>query len=217
MRPVVPLAVAAALAAGALSLATAASAHPDGSGVAGRDVPTTQRVVVRPVDATGHAVAGWSVSRERGFTVSCAGAARAAVDDDILLCSPSAVYAPACWKSRHHTTLCLRDARTRKLVRLRYSGSFEPATALGRPSPQDLDLGSGAACDIRVGGAWGQIPSHPNWVGFYSCPKGDVYGPLSGDGVNRHHPRWTVHLWNEHTDRITTRGVRTAYYVGTAP
>jgi hypothetical protein len=212
MRLAVPLA--GALAAGVLCVT--AATHPGRAHASGRVAPTG-RVVVRPVDATGHAVDGWSVSPERGITLSCDGAAPAAVDDDILLCGPSAAYTPACWRSRHHTTLCLRDARARTLVRLHYSGPFPAAIAPSRPSPQDLALANGAACQIRVGGAWGQIPSHPSWVGFYSCPRGAIYGPFPGDGINRHRPRWRVHLWNEHTGKVTTRGVRTAYYVGTAP
>ena len=45
----------------------------------------------------------------------------------------------------------------------------------------------GQQCDVRVGGAWGTLPSHPHWVGFYSCAHGSVYGPASGDGIDRDH------------------------------
>jgi hypothetical protein len=205
MRLLAATALAAALAAGAL-LPTAgpalASTH-------------THRVVVRPVDATGHPVAGWTVHRLKG-SVSCDGTAPAAIDDDIVECFPTAFYLPACWKSQHHTALCLRDARVEKLVRVHYTGAFGSGTASRRPTPQDLDLVHGQRCDIRVGGAWGQLPSHPNWVGFYSCGHGSVYGPASGDGVHRSFHLWSVHLWVSGTaDRVVTRQVGTAYFVGT--
>ncbi|MGA8248619.1 MAG: hypothetical protein WB797_17055 [Nocardioides sp.] len=205
-----------ALAAGVLALGSMTSAHAGQPGSSGRGA-RTHRVVVRPVDGSGNPAPGWTVRRERHSSVSCDGTAPAAVDDDVLECFPSAEYLPACWKSHHRTALCLRDARTRTLVRVHYTGDFETATAPEQPSPQDLDLGDGQKCGIRVGGAWGQLPSHPHWVGFYSCTKGSVYGSPSGDGVNRSHPRWTVHVWRSGTkDRVTVRGVDTAYFVGTA-
>ncbi|MGI8524244.1 MAG: hypothetical protein ACR2K3_13200 [Nocardioides sp.] len=216
MRPLISLL--AVLVAGTLA---AGPAHGSGtSSSAQQDPPQraahTHRVVVRPVDANGHRVTGWSVSRLKG-SASCDGASPAAVDDGIVTCFPTAYYLPACWKSRHHTALCLRDARTRKLVRVRYTGSFGSGTAPQRPSPLDLDLARGQQCDLRFGGAWSQLPSHPEWVGFYSCDHGSVYGPPSGDGVNRTHPRWSVHVWKSGTkQRVVTRRVRTAYVVGTA-
>jgi hypothetical protein len=207
MRLLAATALAAALAASALVPATAAHAR----------TPHTARVVVRPVDATGHAVAGWTVHRERGVSVQCDGPAPAALDDGIGECFPTAEYLPACWKSHHHTVLCLRDARTRTLVRVRYTGSFVTPTAPARATPQDLDLAGGQQCAIRFGGAWSQLPSHPNWLGFDSCAHGSVYGPASGDGIDRSAPLWTVHVWKSGTkQRVVTRDVATAYYVGTA-
>jgi hypothetical protein len=205
-----------ALMAGILAFASMSSAHADRPG-SGARVAHTHRVVVRPVQASGDPVDGWTVNREPHSSVSCDGAAPAAVDDGILECFPSAEYLPACWKSHHHTALCLRDARTKTLVRVHYTGRFGAAAAPKQPTPQNLDLADGQKCGIRVGGAWGQLPSHPNWVGFDSCSKGSVYGPPSGDGVNRTHPTWKVHVWKSGTkERVATRGVDTAYFVGTA-
>jgi hypothetical protein len=211
MRLITASTLAALLAAGTLAAVTTVAAR------AG-DVPAhTHRVVVRPVDASGHPVSGWTVAREHGVSVTCDGAAPAAVDDGITACYPTAEYLPACWKSHHHTVLCLRDARKQHLVRVRYTGSFGSPTAPKHLSPQDLDLVHGQACEIRFGGAWGQLPSHPNWLGFYSCATGSVYGPASGDGINRTDPVWTVHVWKSGTrDRVVTRGVGSAYFVGTA-
>jgi hypothetical protein len=205
-----------ALAAGVLAFASIGPAHAGHPDAANRGTHTHQ-VVVRPVDAGGKPATGWTVSRERHSSVSCDGAAPAAVDDGILECFPTAEYLPACWKSHHHTALCLRDARTKALVRVHYTGRFGTATAPRRPSPQDLDLVNGQKCGIRVGGAWSQLPTHPNWVGFDSCSKGSVYGSPAGDGVNRSNPVWTVHVWKSGTKHhVTRRGVDTAYFVGTA-
>jgi hypothetical protein len=210
MRRTAVLATVAVVAAGLLGSLPASA-----SGVSG--AAKTQRVVVRPVDSAGHARPGWTVHRAKGLTVDCRNsAAAAAVDDGIYACFPTAAYLPACWPSQHHTVLCLRDARTRKLVRVRYSGGLGTATAPDRPSPQDLDLAQGQRCSLRVGGAWGTLPTHPKWVGFYSCGHGSVYGPPSGDGVVRRTTPWTVRIWVSGTQhRVVRRSVATAYYVGT--
>ena len=210
MRLARPAAALAALAAGVLASVYAGSAGAHAA------TPHTHRIVVRPVDANGDAAAGWTVHRQRGVTVQCDGAAPAAVDDGITECFPTAEYLPACWKSHHHTVLCLRDAGRQRLVRVRYTGAFGSPTAPQHASPQDLVLGDGQTCDIRVGGAWGTLPSHPHWLGYYSCSHGSVYGPASGDGINRSKPRWTVHVWTSGTaDTVVRRGVARAYYVGT--
>ncbi|MBO0845594.1 MAG: hypothetical protein J2P22_09285 [Nocardioides sp.] len=210
MRVSLAITLVSALAAGVL----AATVAPSATASAGH--PHTHRVVVRPVDRSGHPVAGWTVTRERGTSVSCGGASASAVNRNIVACFPSADYLPSCWKSRHHTVLCVRDATRHKLVRIRYTGSIGSVSAPRHPSPQDLRLTRGQKCEIRVGGAWSQLPSHPHWVGFYSCRSGNVYGPAKGDGINRSNPVWTVHMWLNGTKRhVVTRGVGTAYFVGT--
>jgi hypothetical protein len=208
MRLVVPIAVVSALA-GALFAAAAPSAQ---AGSASH----THRVVVRPVDSHGNPVAGWRVTRERGTTVDCGGHAAAAVNRNIVECFPAAEYLPSCWKSQHHTVLCLRDATEQKLVRIRYTGSIAPVRAPRHPSPQNFRFVGGEKCEIRVGGAWGQLPTHPRWEGFYSCPTGSVYGPARGDGIDRSAPLWTAHVWRTGTKHsVVTRGIATAYFVGT--
>lgn len=209
MKRAAAIATIAVVAAGLLG---AVPSSASGQGAATR----THRVVVRPVDSSGHARPGWTVHRAKGLTVQCDGSASAAVDDEIYACFPTAAYLPACWPSGHHTVLCLRDARTRKLVRVHHSGKLGQATAPDRPSPQDLDLAGGQGCDLRVGGAWGTLPTHPKWVGFYSCTHGSVYGPPSGDGVDRSTQPWRVRIWKSGTKhRVLHRSVATAYFVGT--
>jgi hypothetical protein len=186
---------------------------------AGADAPrpadrATRVTVVRPVTAYGDPAPGWRVHRERG-AATCDGASTSAVDDGIVSCSPSAMYLPSCWRSTHHTVLCVRDVTSHRLVRVRYRGSFPHVTAPAHPSPQALRLGRGQACSVRVGGAWGTVPTHPRWLGFYSCARGSVYGPARGDGIDRSHPRWRVHLVRS-DDSVVSRTVRLGTLVGTA-
>jgi len=220
MRLLVPPALAGVLAAAALAagapagaLAAAAPAGPAAAHLTA--APHTVRAVVRPVDSRGHAAAGWTVHRQRGVSVQCDGSSPAAVSRDIVECFPTAEYLPACWRSGHHTVLCLRDARNRTLVRVRYTGTVPQVSAPRHPSPLDLRLPH-QACSLRIGGAWGTLPSHPAWLGFYSCDRGSVYGPPSGDGIDRSHQPWTVHVVKRGTkQRVVVRRVRTAYVVGT--
>ena len=186
----------------------------------GRTLDHTRRVVVRPVDAGGHAVDGWTVERERDGKVDCDGASMSSVSDDVYECFPTVEYAVACWKSRDHTVLCLRDPRSKQLVRIAYRGTLSSVSAPERRTPLALTLRRGQHCQVRFGGAWGTPAAHPRWVGFFSCDHGSVYGPGDGDGTDRSKDVWRVHVWRGGTegnaDDIVTRGVRTAYLVGTA-
>jgi hypothetical protein len=208
----VPL-VAAICAAFALS-ATSAAAH--GARAAARQ---TVGRIVHPVHANGTPVAGYTVHRQHIAGFTCTTVSPVAVDDGIASCSPDAAYAVACWKSTHHTVLCLRNPRTKVLARIRYTGRFHAGKALDRPSPQALVLFGGTYCEIRDGGAWGSVKGHPHWFGDYSCNNGaDVYG-RGRDGIVRSTEPWQVHMVRFHnngTQTIRTREVRLAYYVGTA-
>src|SRR3954469_4948617 len=180
----------------------------------------TQRVVVRPVHANGTPVHGYTVTREdEGSGFLCRNASWSAVDPNIYFCGWSASNTVSCWKSTNHTVLCLRDPRVKQLVRIRYDGTITHVAARRRPSPQELLLGIGNKCLIRIGGAWASPPAQPTWVGWYFCwgHFGDVYGPRGGDGINRSHSQWTVYTTDPiRTRTITTRRVAIAYYVGTA-
>lgn len=177
--------------------------------------PVTAIRVVRPVTAAGTPAAGWTVHRERG-RASCDGAAVSAVRAGIVSCSPSAAYLPACWRSGHHTVLCLRNPLEHTLVRMRYVGAFPQVAKPATPTPLAMRLFDGHTCRLRVGGAWATPKDHPRWVGYYSCDDGgDVYGPRRDDGVIRTHPLW----WVREVYDLTTvqhRALRTAYLVGTA-
>jgi hypothetical protein len=166
------------------------------------------------VTSAGAPAAGYTVSRESG-AATCDGQAVTAVDPGIDTCFPSAAYLPSCWRSTRHTVLCLRAVAERRLVRMRYSGSYVSQGVLRRRSPQALTLTNGATCTIRVGGAWGQAPGHPTWLGFYSCSNGAVYGPPDGDGIDRSQPVWRVHLLRS-DGSVVTRRVARATYVGNA-
>ncbi|HWU23209.1 MAG TPA: hypothetical protein VN088_16845 [Nocardioides sp.] len=203
-----------ALALGAVVAATSSGTANATDPSATRALDHTARHVVRPVTTAGRPVTGYTVHRESGST-SCWGQATTSVSAKVDTCYPTAYYFPSCWKSTDHTALCLRYVSDTELVRVRYSGTFAAKPAVRHPSPQRLTLLNGATCDIRIGGAWGVVPGHPSWVGFYSCTNGPVYGPPSGDGVDRSHPVWRIHLVRG-DGSVVTRRVAKATYVGTA-
>lgn len=187
-----------------------------GVGGAGATARHTHKVVVRPVHANGKPVAGYSVKREHidGFT--CSDVSNQAVDDNIDYCGFSATYTVACWKSRHHTVLCLRNPIKKKLVRIHYQGHFASTHAVAHPSPQALRLFSGNYCTVRDGGAWPIVKHHRNWNGEYSCNHNGIYG-TGRDGIDRSVNPWRVHVVNNtETGAYHNRQVKIAYYVGTA-
>lgn len=215
MRPLPRLALAVALIAAPiaalLAVASAASAAPSPT------VTHTRIAVVRPVHADGTPVAGYTVHREHidGFT--CLDASPVAVDKNIDFCGFSATYTMACWKSKNHTVLCLRDPWTKDLARIRYSGTFAKHAAPKHPMPQALRLMNGNQCWVRGGGAWPEVTGHPHWFGTYGCHTGDVYG--RGDGINESTQPWLVHVVQNASmpnQKITDHRVRKAFFVGTA-
>jgi hypothetical protein len=191
-----------------------------------RPTAATRKVVVRPVDAAGHPAPGYTVETEAATgPVSCDAPSPVAVDRDIRMCSPSAAYAIACWRSADPSwVLCLRDPLLHILARLPLAGAFSPVAAPARPSPQRIVLPEDISCVIRDGGAWEQLPSRPSWAGDYGCNmRESVHGPAGTDGIDRSRPLWTVRevpdsaLGVAGTGRpITERPVTTAYFVGTA-
>ncbi|MBF4163333.1 hypothetical protein [Nocardioides acrostichi] len=184
-------------------------------------VASTQHVLVKPVDSAGNPADGYTVRKIDDFKntkVDCYGYAKG-VGHDVVSCYPTALYLHSCFPSRHHTVLCLRDARSTSLVRAKYSEIKRQGTAHGRPVV-DLDLAAKKGvqtCSIRFGGAWGQLPTHPNWVGFYSCERGSVYGPPDGNGIDESGDPWTVKLWKSGTDHtVQTKDVAVAYTIAHA-
>lgn len=209
-----------ALLTGLPTSASSASSH--GSSTVQPKAPAaTHSVVLRPVTASGVPARGWSVTHERG-RVTCSGTSPSATAPDIVSCYPTAFGLRACWKSARHTVLCVRDARANELVRIHYRGRFPRVHAPAEAAPIRLVLTGGRECRIRVGGAWGAPNTHPQWVGFYGCRSGGIYGPgNSTDAIIRTKRLWSVRVWRNETETdqpadIVRRGVRTAYYVGTA-
>jgi hypothetical protein len=188
--------------------------------------PATQRVVIRPVTATGRLAPGYTlVARQAADQLSCGGSAyptepsQVAVDDGIAYCSPSAAYAVACWPGpTHNTALCFGNPWQRQVDQLSTEGPLTGVSAPRNPSPLGLELSDGTRCSLRDGGAWGELDQHPELVGTYYC-TGDlaVWANGHSDGIDRSSPTWTVRLapMSGHgTLRPVT--VHTAYYVGTA-
>jgi hypothetical protein len=206
------------------ALASNAGGAPTSGSHAAASSSATTRVVVRPVTKAGVHAAGFHVKKEQSSSVDCSfrDPSPGAVNRNIELCSPSAEYAIACWKStRAHHVLCTRDPSSKRLYLIRRSGKFArtgPESKKDR-APLLLILRDGTRCSIRDGGAWGTIKSHPNWVGTYSCDHhGDVWSPAHAhhDGVNESHAAWTVHTASASGNgHVTVRAVRKAYFVGT--
>lgn len=206
----------------AVPLVALAAAGPADAG-SPRSVPATVRTVVRPVTATGHAVSGYQVKKIKDSEpIDCSypSASVAAVDDNILECSPDAAYPVACWPAaKAHHVLCLDDARKKTLVRFKVSGKIAHTSALHRRAPLNLELANGLYCGLRFGGAGEELQQHPGWGAFYYCTRGKaVWASLNSKdfGIDR-----TGHAWKVEVGRDTgTRDVRQqrvtqAYFVGT--
>lgn len=171
----------------------------------------THRVVVRPVTATGKPAPGWSVHREAGKLLGCDTESSSAVDPGIDSCWPMYLYAASCWRSSSTSVLCFQLGGHR-LARITFRGKFHRSAPARHVRPQVLRLYDGQTCSIHVGGAWPPAPGHPRWFGYYACGHGMVYGPASGDGINRSRPVWRVREVQH--GRYVTHRVRTATYVG---
>jgi hypothetical protein len=178
----------------------------------------TRQVVVRPVHADGTPVAGYTVRTEHwGSDFTCHDQSLSAVDTGIDQCGSTASNTGACWRSTHHTVLCLRLPRVKQLVRIPYYGTFTRTGPLTRKAPASMVLPDDVVCHVRLGGAWSSPPSHPSWVGWDYCTTRLVYGPRTSDyGIDRTHPVWTVHLLNTSLTAEHVTPVEAAYFVGTA-
>jgi hypothetical protein len=183
----------------------------------------TVKVVVRPVTSTGHVRAGFTVTGEPSGSVDCSfrDPSPGAVSPNIEFCAPSAEYAVACWKAAApHRVLCMRDPRTKHVVRIPRSGAFAATgvAAARLRAPLGMRLRDGDYCSIRDGGAWGQLPGHPNLFGTYACRHdGAVWATANAahQGVNESQPSWTVHTAHFGSSHLATRHVAKAWFVGT--
>jgi hypothetical protein len=200
-------------------LAVPASAAP------GADGPATMRIYVAPVTASGHASNGFTVKVEKDDVVECAPAETSpvAISPDVEECSPSAAYAVACWKSATpHQVLCLQNPQRKQLTAAKLMGGFSPTKPVSSKnlSPFVIVLTDGTVCSIRDGGAWGQLKSHPNYFGSYSCSKhGVVWSKPNAAhfGVDESTSTWTVQTGSAAgKGGLATRDVARAYFVATA-
>lgn len=193
------------------------------AGASAAPAPTV-KVVVRPVTSTGHPGAGYTVTGEPSGQVDCSfrEPSPGAVSPNIEFCSPSFEYAIACWKAAApHRVLCLRDPLSKHLVRIPRPASFAATgpAPLGQRAPLKIRLGDGDLCSIRDGGAWSQLPGHPNLFGTYSCAHDGAVWATAGakhQGVNESHPSWTVRTAPFDSHTLVTRRVTKAWFVGTA-
>ena len=182
----------------------------------------TKRVVLRPVTESGRPASGFFVASDASVTIDCGSPSTArpspvAVDDHILVCSPSSAYAVACWNGEAPATaICLRDPWSPDLVRMKLTGSFPATSAPARPQPLGLVLSDGDHCLIRSGGVWNDLAAHPGWYGTYSCAVNGAVWAAEGDGVDRSSARWSVQFASiSGSGPLGTLGVVTAFFVGT--
>lgn len=217
--------VATGAAAAAALLATVPGAAAPGHSARTASYPATVTTVVRPVDAAGRARPGYTVRRDSGFALDCSfkDPSLGAVSSGIQTCSPSAAYAIACWKSATpHRALCLRDPSSHFLYSDRYTGRFAGARQAPRRlrAPLLVVLTDGTRCEIRDGGAWGQLKSHPRWYGTYSCSRHGVVwsAPNAAHmGIDETRASWTLTTGRaDGRGRLWTQHVRRAYFAGTA-
>jgi hypothetical protein len=187
-------------------------------------IAPTVKIVVRPVTSTGQVASGFTMTTEPGGVVDCSivSPSLVAVSANIEFCSPAAEYAVACWKAAlAHHALCMRDPRSNQVVRISRSGPFAatvPVPAVRR-APLMIKLGDGDICRIRDGGAWAQLPGHPDLFGTYGCKHdGKVWATASAphQGVNESHPVWTVRTAHFGSSTLVTRHIVKAWFVGTA-
>lgn len=204
----------------ASTLASAAQAAP------ARQAPATQRIVVRPVDGSGH-VAGGFTRKDEDSLVDCSfhhghgSTSTVAVDPGIFYCSPDAAGALACWgAARAHHVLCYLDAFRHEVVRQKGSAPTHLAKPGHPVNALDLKLAGGRKCYMRDGGTPGIQKYHPKWNLTYFCApaKYAVWSPehlAATEGTDRSHASWTVWVGTAN-GHLHKRTVAKAYFVGTA-
>lgn len=191
------------------------------AGASAAPAPTT-RVVVRPVTATGHVRAGFTVSAEPSGQVDCSSPdpSPGALSRNIEFCSPSFEYAIACWKAAApHRVLCMRNPRRQHVVRIPRAGAFASTNLApaSQRAPLVFNLRDGDHCSIRDGGTSPVRQGHPNWTVSYFCVHDGVVWMKPGAahlGVNEAAASWTV-VTGKATGPLTTRHIAKAWFVGT--
>lgn len=187
----------------------------------------THIIIVRPVNASGHAEPGFAITPPPDlirFPIDCSypEPAPAAVSPNIEWCTPTVASALACWKAAAaHKTLCMQGPRSHKLVRFARRGRFAPtdlAPAQQR-APLAMVLGDGDYCSMRSGGAWTSPPGHPRLVGYYVCRHDGAVWARAGaahQGIDESQPTWTVRTAHFTSRHLVTHRVVRAWFVGTA-
>lgn len=210
----------------AMSMLTLVGAAVAGSvaPAAAHRIAATRIIVIRPVNASGHAEPGFTITSGGRFPIDCRFPTPSvgAVSPNIEFCFPTAESAVACWKAAApHKALCMRDPRSHQLTRFRRTGRFAPTglAPIDQRAPLSIVLGDGAYCEIRAGGAWSSPPGHPHLAGYYGCDRdGEVWAHFDAlhNGINESQPVWTVRTTHFTGHHLVTRRVVRAYFVGTA-
>ncbi len=206
----------------AASPATAQS-RPQRTSLPARVRARTLVVTLEPVRRSGLLAAGWSAGPvDTSLQVDCSTgtSSPAALSGGVLLCSPSAASADACWASASAgVVLCLQDPWSHHLARYVPVGAVPRVAAARHALPLGLELADGRHCRLRNGGSGVYQQRHQGWVEWYYCDHSvslAVWGPQNSESpIERSTPRWTVPVGTA-TDSLRTVDVVKAYYVATA-
>jgi hypothetical protein len=111
---------------------------------------------------------------------------------------------------------CLQNPFGKQLAQLPLTNTSLPAApGLAVASPIGLSLDDGAHCLIRDGGSWPSLPTHPDWIGTYSCntPDDRILWATDSDGVNRANRTWTVTSTGK-SNTLVLHAITVAYFAG---
>lgn len=192
--------------------------------------PTTEIVTVSPFDEQSRL--RWPVDTSEdpidGYTCE-----QSVLRPGMLFeCGPSAAYLPACWPMyiEEDTTLapafpmyCMRSPFDQSVIEFR---PFEQEISVTQDAdevtgsdalPWVVELGNGARCSIRIGGAWGMAPD--GFVYSYGCEDDHLLLARESDGqtFDRSGPLWIATAQQGESPEATEVVVTRAYFAGPSP
>ena len=194
--------------------------------------PTTQIVILRPINADGTLAAGWRVDTSQldSPAVDCSydKGSQTAMSPGTHQCGSNADSCHSAFTSTRYPgqVLCLFNAWEKVLHARRATGLRSALTpAPPAPEPLGLKLVDGTTWTLRTGGSWGGRAD--DYIGAYYCAASTPCGPGGKEifvlvkqppTVNRSTPLWTVllgELGDPQTSYPAPRkvGVATAWFI----
>lgn len=190
-----------------------------GSAVLYHHVNQPTITVLEPVDTQGNVENGWTQDTSRSSRqIDCSFGSPSPYDktSGVRFCGATADSGDACWPAADAAHVyCLIDPFSNTLYYISATGLNSPIKAQTEdPYPFALLLDNGTQCRARNGGAWSNPKEHPDWVGYYACHDGAIWGP-QGQGIKKGFGGWTV-MYGSEDSHLTNHRVTKAYYVGVA-